>query len=141
MRHWSFSGKLVYDVYMRLRSVKPKVPGSNPTFCYMVIKCFLYPSSPWEISLWLKGKTEAPLPFFVTLRRCIYSCVNHCTYKLIVLLMWPSVNQMPQNWSCYHTLNHLMHTFQRLAAVSGKWVTLNTLYTSFVSLVPRPIFR
>jgi len=30
---------------------------------------------------------------------------------VLVLLMWPSTNQTPQNWSHDCTLNHLMHTF------------------------------
>jgi len=46
------------------------------------------------------------------------TCSYRSTYHL-VLLTWPSTNQT-------------MHTFQRPTAVSGKWVALNYLDTSFV---------
>ena len=48
--------------------------------------------------------------------------------------MWPSTNQTPQNRSHDRALNRLMHTFQRPTAVSGKWVALNYLNTSFVCI-------
>jgi len=61
-----------------------------------------------------------------------------------VLLMSPSTNQTPQNQShdrCLNRLMHtlvciiqIMHTFQRPTAVSGKWVVLNYLNTSFMCI-------
>jgi len=50
----------------------------------------------------------------------------------VVLLMWSSMNQTPQNRSHDRTLNR---TFQRPTAVSGKWVALNTSFVCITGLV------
>jgi len=62
---------------------------------------------------------------------CVFVCFLTVFASTLVLLMWPSTNQTPQNRSHDRTLNRLMHTlvwiiwimhtFQRPTAVSGKW--------------------
>ena len=62
----------------------------------------------------------------------------------LVLLTWSPTNQTPQHRSHDRALNRLMHTlvriiwimhtFQRPTVVSGKWVALNYLSTSFVCI-------
>ena len=77
-------------------------------------------------------------------------CVS---YTGLVLLAWPSTNQMSQNWShdgsmapwwlpgcmapCWLLgtfLDDHDHSLKRPTAVSGKWVALNYLDTSFVCI-------
>lgn len=40
-------------VYVNVFSCGPRVPGSNPTYCF-TFRPFVYPSSPWGTRLWLK---------------------------------------------------------------------------------------
>ena len=78
-----------------------------------------------RVRLWL------PAFLFKTGRSSTHNAINVLN---LVLLTWPSMNQTPQNRSHDGTLNRLMHTFQRPTAVSGKWVALNYLNTSFVCI-------
>ena len=71
-------------------------------------------------------------------------CMYVSSIVVLVLLTWPSTNQTPHNRSHDRVLNRLMHTlvciiqimhtFQRPMVVSGKWVALNCLDTSFVCI-------
>ena len=76
--------------WLKHSTVDQRVPGWNPTCCCLQVKHFLHPSSPWEISLWLKGPevkiNKSTTPFPRPFQYLGQSYMKGWSFKIVLLL-------------------------------------------------------